>query len=210
MSMLVVEWPTKISIPEWDVHFNVTQPYQAIPLLMALCYTPKNRRRTALDIGAHVGLISIQLERIFDSVFGFEPSKELIEHYRKNVRKSVAINVALGAEVGNSGWRIVNPMNSGSGSLTEGEDVKVHPLDAYNMDPVDFIKIDVQDSELDVLKGGVKTLERNQPVIWMETPAGSEAAKFLLDLGAFECARMGRNAVFGWNNECRRMRFTAS
>ena len=41
-------------------------------------------------------------------------------------------------------------------------------LDSLNFSEVDFIKLDVEGYELDVIKGGINTLRDNDPVIIVE------------------------------------------
>lgn len=43
--------------------------------------------------------------------------------------------------------------------VEEVKDIKTDTLDSFDLSPVDFIKIDTQGSELDILQGGVKTLD---------------------------------------------------
>lgn len=48
------------------------------------------------------------------------------------------------------------------------KDVQVKRLDDFGIADVDFIKIDVEGHELEVLKGGAATIERYRPVLLME------------------------------------------
>ena len=46
--------------------------------------------------------------------------------------------------------------------------VQQRMLDEYNFENVDYIKVDVEGHELDVLQGGVKTIKRCKPLIVIE------------------------------------------
>ncbi|MFZ4647485.1 MAG: FkbM family methyltransferase, partial [Gemmataceae bacterium] len=43
-----------------------------------------------------------------------------------------------------------------------------HWMNFNNIDKIDFIKMDVQGAEIDVLKGGIETLKKYKPVIFTE------------------------------------------
>jgi len=47
-------------------------------------------------------------------------------------------------------------------------DVEVRPLDDFGITGVDFIKIDVEGREIEVLKGGAKTVEGSRPIVLIE------------------------------------------
>ena len=73
----------------------------------------------------------------------------------------------------------------------DGGNIESIPLDSLNLTNVDFIKIDVEGHELDVLKGSVETIKRFKPYIELECNGLSkklfdvsydDISKFLLDL----------------------------
>lgn len=182
---------------EWcDKHGEMVDgktTYQYKKLQAALGYV-KNWR-VACDIGAHVGFWSMHLAKRFEELHAFEPMKEMQECWLKNVD---GINAelhpyALGSESGMVSLTI--PKGSTGGTHISGSgDIAMHPLDSFHLRDVDFIKIDVEGYELDVLKGATETLDRCQPCIIVEqklhTPGGQKhisggrpAVDFLLDLG---------------------------
>ncbi len=52
--------------------------------------------------------------------------------------------------------------------------IKTVTLDSYNFKNVDFIKIDVEGSEINVIKGGIETLKRCKPILYFEHKSKSE------------------------------------
>ena len=48
--------------------------------------------------------------------------------------------------------------------------MKVKSLDSYKFDNVDFMKVDIESHELEMLKGAVETLEKCNPIIFIEDP----------------------------------------
>jgi len=126
--------------------------------------------RTAVDIGAHVGLWARGLTEKFDKVICFEPCEEFAEILPKNAPKVHTIHrCALGWREGQVAMAI-EPDNTGSTHVARGAtgNIPMFPLDHFNLTDVDLIKIDVEGYELDVLKGAVETLRNNDPVIIVE------------------------------------------
>ena len=141
--------------------------YQPVHRQTALRYCKKFR--IALDIGAHVGLWSKELTNKFQIVHSFEPCKEFLELLTKNAPKATVHEIALGKGQGEVALEIP-PDNTGMAKVVRGVagSIQMLPLDHYHFTNVDFIKIDVEGYELDVIKGGVKTLLKNDPVIIVE------------------------------------------
>lgn len=144
---------------------------------------------TVLDIGAHHGFYTLLSARLVGSggrVFAFEPSprerKALLRHVNLNRFKNVQVQaLALGIEKKQADLYVVEGSQTGCNSLrppivlsgTSSISVPVMPLDDWlsgqKLDRVDFIKLDVEGGELEVLKGASNLLERRpRPVILAE------------------------------------------
>lgn len=128
--------------------------------------------RTALDIGAHVGLWARGLTEKFENVVCFEPCDEFADILMKNAPDAIIHRCALG-EMEGSVKMDIDPINTGATHIVRGEEglVPMLPLDHFNLDRVDFIKIDVEGYELEVIKGGFETFKRNNPVVIVEQKA---------------------------------------
>ena len=131
------------------------------------------KRRTALDIGANVGLWSRDLVDNFAKVVAFEPVAVFRECLEKNVTGAnfFISPLALGDHdtqatmiitEGNSGHSHLNPKSLGTG------DVQVVKLDNLNMEDVDYIKIDCEGYEYRVLQGAEQTVKRCRPIMVIE------------------------------------------
>jgi FkbM family methyltransferase len=129
-------------------------------------------KRTALDIGANVGLWSRDLVKHFEQVIAFEPVAMFRECLERNVTASNIIveSVALGdtegqvnmiITEGNTGHTHVDP-NSVNG------DTKIIRLDSLDLQNVDYIKIDCEGFEYRVLQGAKQTIKRCRPVVVIE------------------------------------------
>jgi len=100
---------------------------------------------------------------------------------------------------GNTGARFVTPGYQG--------ECAVEPLDSYNLSRCDFLKIDVEGAELDVLIGAESTLRRCRPVVILEvgkTPperfghATDAPLTFLKRLGMQEACHIRADHIYTW------------
>jgi FkbM family methyltransferase len=145
---------------------------------------------TVLDIGAHNGFYTLLAAKKVGptgKVMAFEPSprerERLLIHLRLNrLRDRVSVApVALGRETRESTFFVVEGRDTGCNSLrrpvvsepTREVRVPVTSLDTFlaqrNMGRVDFIKMDVEGAELEVLWGAEQLLDRRpRPVILAE------------------------------------------
>jgi FkbM family methyltransferase len=145
----------------------------------------------ALDVGAHVGIITLILSRLVGvsgKVVSFEPDPFTSKFFDKNLNWNKISNVTLvragvGKKDGNS--RLYrsseDPADNrlfNSDNRSESVKIKVVALDSRIKDKVDFIKIDVQGLENDVILGASKLIKKYKPVLLIEFwPEGLFAAK---------------------------------
>ena len=145
--------------------------YQQPVRLKSLNYVKQSR--TALDIGANVGLWSRDLVKNFSKVMAFEPVGIFRDCLEKNV---VGDNfyispMALGNEdttanmistEGNTGHTHIDPASVGQGNTV------VVRLDNLNIQDVDYVKIDCEGYEYRVLQGAEQTIKQCRPVVVVE------------------------------------------
>jgi len=144
---------------------------------------------TVLDIGAHHGFYSLlasQKAGAAGRVVAFEPSprerQRLLRHLELNECSNVTVEtMALGASEGDAELFVVQGKETGCNSLRPPE-VSLHTkklrvaltsLDRYleqrKIARIDFIKMDVEGGELDVLRGAAAMFQqRPRPVILCE------------------------------------------
>lgn len=137
---------------------------------------------TCVDAGANIGYFSILLSKLVGPtgrVYSFEPSPDNLESLATNLRLSEAANVtvqaaALSDHIGKAGFATNRRGNLGGSMLDdEGpEIVTLTTLDAFMEghpgEKVDFIKIDIEGSEVACLRGAEGTLKRDRPSILVE------------------------------------------
>lgn len=150
---------------------------------------------TAIDIGACVGFWSKDLCKIFKKTICFEPYKQssdcLVENL-KGFHNYELHNVALSNQSG-KGKLLISEEGVGSNSLNDFALKSSKPiivekkrLDEYNFINVDYIKIDVQFYELNVLQGAYKTLKNNNPLLCIECARrNKEELKFVKKINDF-------------------------
>lgn len=139
-------------------------------------YVRKNA--VILDIGANLGNHTVFFAKECGAkrIYAFEPTWKTFQILEENIKINnldsivVAMNIALGEKDARVNI-IVNTKDAGSNHVEENIDgnVIMNTLDGLSLsDRIDFIKIDVEGYEFEVLKGAMKTLAQNHPDIFIE------------------------------------------
>lgn len=133
-----------------------------------------------IDAGANIGVHSVGLSRIVSdagAVLAFEPQEHAFQALCANVFLNSLINVkpyriALGAKPGSIQVPYMDPRrvnNFGNCKLGgQGIMTPMATIDSLDLPRCDFIKIDVEGMEIDVIKGARKTIEKFHPVVYAE------------------------------------------
>jgi len=143
--------------------------------------------RTAVDVGAHVGMWTMQLAKRFAYVQSFEPVAAHRECFALNVD---ALNVTLHpcalSETEGSVAIHTSPTSSGDSWIEGPGEIPLRTLDSFELDDVDFMKIDTEGHELSVLRGGEQTIKRCRPVVIVEQKREHSLRFGLPKLGAVD------------------------
>ena len=169
-------------IPDYDTHFREylsthDNEYQKEPRDHALSNV--RQFRNGLDIGGNVGFWSKDLCERFQRVEIFEPDLSNTECLRSNLdqyKNYTLHEIGLGNENTHKEFYKSNVSSGGHTFNTEHMPeggvsmslVEIRTLDSYNFTDVDFIKIDTQGSELDILHGAKQTLQNNDCILNIE------------------------------------------
>jgi FkbM family methyltransferase len=122
--------------------------------------------RNAVDIGCRVGEFSRYLQRDFQHVYCFDPNLWPNFRYNVDLGKVTHFQCALGNEAGEI--RMFGGAHSEQMSAGKQKTVPVFELDSFELENIDYIKIDVEGFEKKVLLGAARTVERNNPLIVIE------------------------------------------
>ena len=153
-----------------------------------------------LDIGANLGAHTVPLaQRVGPTgvVIAFEPQPVLHQILSANlvlnsIPNTLAYAMALGAAEGECRIPSLDysrPCNFGGVGVAlegDGEVVPMARLDDFQLERVDFIKLDVEGFEAQVLAGAVDTLQRCRPILYIENDRQEKSAELiqrLFDLG---------------------------
>ncbi len=136
-----------------------------------------------LDIGANIGITSLFFSKVASDglIFSFEPAKDTFSILLKNVKNNNNV-VPL-----NFGFSDVNSIEtfyeSSDNAYSSFKDTKRKKvinkvkalqlnLDGFfellNLEKINFIKIDVEGLEFNVLKGGSNVIDKYRPIIFCE------------------------------------------
>jgi FkbM family methyltransferase len=137
-----------------------------------------------LDIGANIGWYSLNLSHHVPKgwVYAFEPLPKTFEYLKANIKLNNFGNVGvynfgLSDEAGHLNFYYYDTLSGASSSqelYPEKEKTlvrcPVQKLDnfASRIPRIDFIKCDVEGAELFVIKGSIKTLEKHNPILFIE------------------------------------------
>lgn len=176
----------KSLLKKLPIDFTQNQKYdrQAEMVLKKICLPTSN----CIDIGSHKGeFLDLFLKYApLGKHFAFEPLPSFFEDLKQKYNTIENIyDVALSNHSGRTGFKYVpdHPAYSGIMKreyLSKNEKVidieaKVDLLDNIisNQIRIDFIKIDVEGGELQVLEGAKETLKRNKPIVVFEHGLGA-------------------------------------
>jgi len=160
---------------------GVVANYQLEQLKLAVRHCKQTR--LAVDVGAHVGIVSYQLSNIFEQVESFEINPDLYPCLEENLKRQNCNNVTLhkhGLGHEDATVAITRKAKTLGTHITPRAtgDIPIKPLDSYNFENVDFIKIDVEGFETNVIKGAFETIRKYRPVILFECKEHGERYGF--------------------------------
>jgi FkbM family methyltransferase len=142
--------------------------------------------KNCIDIGGHIGWYTVALAKKANHVYTFECSPKSFNYLCANIAlnqldyKVTKYNQALSNEPGFTNYYIRDPKDGGGNGIsrfnydiinnTPHIKVPMNTLDSYHLTNVNFIKIDVEGHEKQVIQGAVNTImENDYPKILFES-----------------------------------------
>ena len=120
-----------------------------------------------IDCGSYDGSTAIRFVNMGCEIYGFEMSRQNYERAAKQ-KKFIVENLGLGAFKCSVNYT----PNNGAATRIDmhgSETAQITTIDSYvgekNLPRVDFIKMDVEGAELDILKGAATTIMRLKPIL---------------------------------------------
>lgn len=162
--------------------------------------------KVIIDVGSNIGLFSKAVAENFNykHIHIFEPSKEYFEQsklilqnfpnitYNNYGLGSSNINLNLYKDKINIGWSTLyekDPLqNEGFINFMDSEPIEIIKLDEYykDIEQVDFIKIDVEGYEREVLEGSWNIIKKFKPYILIEVAWGTNHPDWNLNYQTYE------------------------
>lgn len=146
-----------------------------LALIPYLC----NKEKISIDVGAHMGIYTHRMIKHSKECWAFEPIPKLSKFLRRTFSSNVIVNsTALSDKNGHAELRI--PENSLAESTIDVEKpmnrfdkikiitVPVKKLDDFKLKDVEFIKIDAEGHEEQILHGAKNLLENDKPSLIIE------------------------------------------
>lgn len=150
-------------------------------------YISKNS--VVLEAGTHIGPHSVIIAQMCQTLHGFEPldpSRFLLKENLKlnNLSNVIVYDKGLSDASGSTSFEWIRDSNPGGAGLANNPDgspesckaidnkesmtVELITIDSLDLNRIDFIKLDVEGYETKAIQGGIKTIERDKPVITIE------------------------------------------
>lgn len=173
----------------------------------------------AVDAGAHVGSWTRVMAERFTKVHAFEPVKSTFDCLKENTKEYNNVSTmrcALGSKIGfvDIEWdpRYEAQGNTGSKFVSVNDEFGKTPmikLDGMNLPALDFLKLDVEGAEYDVLKGAESSVLKYKPVILLEVKKGyarrfehedMDVVELVESLGATLVDRINADHIYMFNS----------
>jgi FkbM family methyltransferase len=130
---------------------------------------------TIWDIGANIGDHTYFYLSLGKTVISFEPNPIAFKCLEHNCPEAYVLNVAASNKSGVLSFTSLDNVGASYIDNNGTINVSAEPLDSINLPAPQFVKIDVEGWEPNVITGMLKTLEEYKPMVFVEVNKGALA-----------------------------------
>lgn len=127
--------------------------------------------RHCVDGGAHVGTWSVDLVKRFQWVHAFEPIIEVANCFKKNIleKNYTLYNLALSSKKEKLKFKYdFNQSGASQPSILGNVTCLACPLDELKLQDIDYIKLDCQGMEEQIINGAKELIVSQKPILHLE------------------------------------------
>lgn len=126
---------------------------------------------TIVDLGAYDGDTVrefISYDKNYKKIFAFEPDPK---NYKRLIKKTDGIENLVTFDVG--AWNrqetgyFEKSANRNSSVAVNGTEIKLNSVDNFIKEPITFLKMDIEGSEIKAIEGAEKTIKANLPKLYI-------------------------------------------
>jgi FkbM family methyltransferase len=169
-------------------------------------YFQPDKDDIVIDVGAHTGTYAIRLAKKAKLVIAVEPHPSTFQVLKYNIKLNcldnvLAVNVGLGKKNGimyiddKKGYGLTKLRNVGK------KIVKVYTLDSlmsnFKIHKLDWLKIDTEGMEYDILQGASKTLHFHNPKLIIEMHKNKSTILKFLEMHGYKIKFINKNHIYG-------------
>ena len=167
---------------------HIEHEIQQIITIIKVLKSRKKEKLVVLDIGANVGYVSVPIANELGDgsgeVYAFEPQRMLYFALCGTIAMNDLANlfphhIAIGHHNGfikvrnqdygrTNDFGLLNLNDQSDITDDNSTEVEIKNVDSLHIGGLDFLKIDVEGMEIDVLRGGRKSIESFRPWFWIE------------------------------------------
>lgn len=202
--------------PSSDTHFErwmLYGEYQAKQRNALFNYMEEKRNiEYIVDVGGHVGLWSRPMIQRANTryIWAFEPNSSVRECYVMNMSRFdnyTIYPIALG-DKNTKGYLNVEKDNSGNTNIDpiKSGDTEIKTLDSFNLKQIDYMKVDAEGYEYNIVQGAKETIERCKPFVHLEMKTkrmrhtNKDYTKLLNTMNYKEVFRIGAEVLYDYNS----------
>lgn len=173
-------------------------PHEEWPIHKKMWYSFVKKFDVCIQAGGAFGMYPRLHANSFSRVYTFEPNPFSFFILNNNCQlpNIYKFNAALGKEAGFIDLNMADGINMGTHQIMSSnkQHIPIMTIDSFAWDTVDFIQLDVECYEKNVIEGGINTIKKFKPTISAEL--GESLIEILGPLGYKRRGKTGADTLF--------------